>query len=154
MKINSFVTALLVSAALVIGTACTDRSQSGDKTTGTGTNSPTDSSFSETAAEQVRFEGKNTQAMPAVSDQPTDDFVVTEELVRQVQSALKAKGHDINVNGIESSETSRAVERFQSESGLSPTGRIDQALVTKLGIKSSDDRTPSSVPSQKSPTGN
>ena len=141
----SFFASLSISA-LAFTVACTERSQSGDSATGTGTNSPEQSAFKETESEQVRFEGKNTQAMPAVSDSPGKEFVVTEEQIRQVQRALKARGADVNANGIESAETSRAVERFQSESGLSPTGRIDEALLNKLGIKTPSDRTPASVP--------
>lgn len=57
--------------------------------------------------------------------------------IRNAQTALNDKGYDVGrVDGQWGPATQNAVRRFQSENGLSQSGRLDGATLTALGINS------------------
>jgi len=58
-----------------------------------------------------------------------------EGTVRSAQSALNDKGYDVGrVDGQWGPNTQSAVRRFQSERGLTQSGRLDSATLTALGV--------------------
>jgi peptidoglycan hydrolase-like protein with peptidoglycan-binding domain len=58
------------------------------------------------------------------------------ETVRQVQQALKDKGHDPGpVDGIVGKRTSKALKDFQKAEGLQPTGKLDSETMAVLGME-------------------
>ncbi len=60
---------------------------------------------------------------------------VTRSLVREVQRRLKRQGYPVGkVDGSLGRQTSRAIQRFQRDVSLHPTGRIDRRLVASLGM--------------------
>jgi peptidoglycan hydrolase-like protein with peptidoglycan-binding domain len=60
-----------------------------------------------------------------------------QESVRQVQEALKAKGHDIGAaDGVMGPRTRAALRDFQQMQGLPPTGQIDQRTLEALDLGS------------------
>ena len=60
---------------------------------------------------------------------------VTRSLVREVQRRLKRQGYPVGkVDGSLGRRTSRAIQRFQRDVSLHPTGRIDRRLVASLGM--------------------
>lgn len=72
------------------------------------------------------------------------------ETVRLVQLALKGKGEPYSsllgksgpnkdgVDGYSGTNTTKAIKKFQENSGLTPNGLMDSATLSKLGVKSSD----------------
>jgi peptidoglycan hydrolase-like protein with peptidoglycan-binding domain len=57
-------------------------------------------------------------------------------LTAEVQSALANNGYDPGpVDGVMGPGTRDAIAAFQSDHGLTPTGRIDQPLLDNLGIR-------------------
>ena len=55
--------------------------------------------------------------------------------VRSAQTALNDKGYDVGrVDGQWGPSTQNAVRRFQSERGLTQSGRLDNATLTALGV--------------------
>lgn len=73
-------------------------------------------------------------AAPAAKPAPPPVTAVG-ETVQIVQLALAKKGYDPGpANGRAGTQTQTAVRKFQSDSGMQPTGAIDYALLEKLGI--------------------
>jgi Putative peptidoglycan binding domain len=67
------------------------------------------------------------------------------EMVRQVQQALKDKGHDPGpADGVMGSKTKAALKSYQQAEGLKATGEIDARTMAKLGV--SDATSPSAAP--------
>jgi peptidoglycan hydrolase-like protein with peptidoglycan-binding domain len=60
------------------------------------------------------------------------------EDVKQVQEALKNKGHDPGpVDGIMGPNTRQALREFQKENNLQATGRVDDKTASALGVEGS-----------------
>jgi len=56
--------------------------------------------------------------------------------VRQVQQALKDKGHDPGqIDGIMGPETKEALQSFQQAQGISGSGELDQQTLAALGVQ-------------------
>jgi peptidoglycan hydrolase-like protein with peptidoglycan-binding domain len=87
--------------------------------------------------------------------------------VRQVQQALKDKGHDPGqVDGIMGPQTKQALQSFQQQQGISGAGELDQQTLAALGVQgdslasntsssqpsSSNSATPSSASSTNQPS--
>jgi peptidoglycan hydrolase-like protein with peptidoglycan-binding domain len=66
--------------------------------------------------------------------------------IKKVQQELNQKGYRTSVNGKMSSETQAALQKFQSDKGLSATGSIDQPTLVALGISQS-------APANRAPSG-
>ena len=68
---------------------------------------------------------------------PSDDFVsaLVSDAVKEVQRALNNAGFDAGpVDGVWGAKTVEALRRFQTNSSLDATGRLDCATVAKLGL--------------------
>lgn len=55
--------------------------------------------------------------------------------VRALQDALNRKGAELKVDGIMGPKTRTALKKFQKESGLKVTGKLDAATKKALGLK-------------------
>ena len=53
---------------------------------------------------------------------------------RSVQRALREEGYRIAVDGRIGPQTRAALRDFQDAHGLAPTGRVNRATLTKLGL--------------------
>jgi hypothetical protein len=54
--------------------------------------------------------------------------------VRAVQRALSESGYRVSIDGVLGPQTRAAIRDFQYDQGLEPTGRINRATLTKLGL--------------------
>jgi peptidoglycan hydrolase-like protein with peptidoglycan-binding domain len=60
------------------------------------------------------------------------------ENIKQVQEALKNKGHDPGpADGVMGPKTQQALRAFQKESGMQATGRLDDKTASALGVDAS-----------------
>lgn len=67
--------------------------------------------------------------------QQKPELQLSRQSVRQVQQALKDQGYyDGAVDGIMGVRTRRAIQAYQQEKRLPPTGRIDEQTLKALGI--------------------
>jgi peptidoglycan hydrolase-like protein with peptidoglycan-binding domain len=73
--------------------------------------------------------------------------------IREVQIALKAKGFDVEVDGVLGTRTRRALIAFQRQQGFQVSGRIDSRTVTALGVSSKIGQQGNQRGSQPSTTG-
>lgn len=62
---------------------------------------------------------------------------MSEDQVKQLQTALEQKGQHVTVDGKWGNQTANALRNFQKENGLQPTGRLDPETSEKLGLPSS-----------------
>jgi len=68
---------------------------------------------------------------------PSDDFVsaLASDAIKEVQRVLDNAGFDAGpVDGVWGAKTVEALRRFQTNSSLDATGRLDRATVAKLGL--------------------
>jgi peptidoglycan hydrolase-like protein with peptidoglycan-binding domain len=73
--------------------------------------------------------------------------------VKEVQQALKEKGHDPGpVDGAMGTRTKKAIRSFQSANNLTPSGTINAETAEKLGVKANSSPS-SSRPRAGSPAG-
>jgi peptidoglycan hydrolase-like protein with peptidoglycan-binding domain len=73
------------------------------------------------------------------------------EQVKQVQQALKDKGHDPgDIDGVMGPKTQAALKDFQKKEGLKETGRMDRETMSKLGVEM---KTEAGSPAASPPTG-
>jgi peptidoglycan hydrolase-like protein with peptidoglycan-binding domain len=57
------------------------------------------------------------------------------ENIKQVQEALKSKGHDPGpADGVMGPKTQQALRAFQKDSGMQATGRLDDKTASALGV--------------------
>jgi peptidoglycan hydrolase-like protein with peptidoglycan-binding domain len=54
--------------------------------------------------------------------------------IKQVQQALKAKGHDAGTSGVMDDKTREAIRAFQKAEGLTMTGTVDEKTAQALGV--------------------
>ena len=73
--------------------------------------------------------------------------------IREVQIALKAKGFDVELDGVLGTRTRRALIEFQRRQGFQASGRIDNRTVTALGVSSKIGQQGNGSGSQPSTTG-
>ena len=60
------------------------------------------------------------------------------ENIKQVQEALKNKGHDPGpADGVMGPKTQQALRAFQKDSGMQATGRLDDKTASALGVDAS-----------------
>jgi hypothetical protein len=60
---------------------------------------------------------------------------LSQDQVRAVQTALTNAGYTLKVDGVAGTQTRAAVERYQRDHHLTPTGTIDRATLDRLGVK-------------------
>jgi len=104
-------------------------------TTTTSTSTPTTSST--LAASTVS--STTTTAAGRVVSSPSDSVHLGDSGsgVRQIQSALAAKGYGVSVDGKFGAQTDQAVKSFQAKNGLKQDGIVGPATWAKLQAKTS-----------------
>ena len=60
---------------------------------------------------------------------------LTSDQIRKAQTALINAGYKLRVDGIEGPHTDAAVERYQRDHHLTPTGKLDRATLQQLGVR-------------------
>jgi peptidoglycan hydrolase-like protein with peptidoglycan-binding domain len=83
--------------------------------------------------------GSGVNRMPGASDmgkeQGHSGMNFSSEEIKQVQQALKEKGHDPGAaTGVMNDETRQAIRAFQKENNLTATGTLDHETAQKLGV--------------------
>lgn len=71
---------------------------------------------------------------PLAAAQTTREFVPNRDVVAAVQQRLSQLGYNSAVNGTYDAQLRNNVLRFQSETGLRPTGEVDMSTIGALGI--------------------
>lgn len=71
---------------------------------------------------------------PLAAAQTTREYVPNRDVVAAVQDRLGQLGYSQNVDGEYTAQLRNNVLRFQSETGLRPTGNVDLATIGALGI--------------------
>jgi peptidoglycan hydrolase-like protein with peptidoglycan-binding domain len=71
---------------------------------------------------------------PLAAAQTTREYVPNRDVVRAVQQRLSQLGYPTDVNGDYSANLRNNVLRFQSTTGLRPTGEVDLSTIGALGI--------------------
>ena len=59
-----------------------------------------------------------------------------DDQVRKVQTALNDNGYTLDVDGVMGPNTESAVRSYQEKNGLAQTGTLDDATLSRLGVKS------------------
>lgn len=99
--------------------------------------------------------GKSSTATPSTAAQQAAAQPAPRPEVRETQQQLKSLGlYDGPVDGVWGAETQAAVERYQSQRGLSATGRVDEptrnslreASAGRAGMASNQDRMAATAP--------
>ncbi|MEM7567633.1 MAG: peptidoglycan-binding protein, partial [Pseudomonadota bacterium] len=84
-------------------------------------------------ANVVSLPAEMTGAQPAPQLSKADEMM----LIKQVQAVLTHRGFDVGpIDGIPGGRTAKAIRAFQSQNGMTPNGRIDDALLQALSNKS------------------
>lgn len=71
---------------------------------------------------------------PLAAAQTSREFVPNRDVVRAVQQRLRQLGYSSEINGNYDASLRNNVLRFQSETGLRPTGEVDMSTIGALGI--------------------
>lgn len=91
--------------------------------------------------------GEEPAATPKDDTEVTDETEIEtqagttldKETIRQVEEALKTKNlFTGKVDGVIEADTTNAIRRFQSENGITVTGRLDVQTLNALGVKVPD----------------
>jgi peptidoglycan hydrolase-like protein with peptidoglycan-binding domain len=60
---------------------------------------------------------------------------LSSEEIKQIQQALKEKGHELgSATGVMSAQTREAIREFQKANNLSATRSVDEEIAQKLGV--------------------
>jgi peptidoglycan hydrolase-like protein with peptidoglycan-binding domain len=80
--------------------------------------------------------GREQQLPPSGREVPQGTEGMSASDIKQVQQALKAKGHDAGTSGVMDDKTREAIRAFQKSEGLTMTGTIDDKTAQALGVSS------------------
>ena len=80
--------------------------------------------------------GHDQQLPPSGRDIPKGTEGMSASDIKQVQQALKAKGHDAGTSGVMDDKTRQAIRAFQKSEGLTMTGTVDEKTAQALGVSS------------------
>ena len=80
--------------------------------------------------------GREQQLPPSGREIPKGTEGMSATDIKQVQQALKAKGHDAGTSGVMDDKTREAIRAFQKSEGLTMTGTIDDKTAQALGVSS------------------
>ena len=80
--------------------------------------------------------GREQQLPPSGRDTPKGTEGMSASDIKQVQQALKAKGHDAGTSGVMDDKTREAIRAFQKAEGLTMTGTVDDKTAQALGVSS------------------
>ena len=78
--------------------------------------------------------GREQQLPPSGREVPKGTEGMSATDIKQVQQALKAKGHDAGTSGVMDDKTREAIRAFQKSEGLTMTGTIDEKTAKALGV--------------------
>jgi peptidoglycan hydrolase-like protein with peptidoglycan-binding domain len=78
--------------------------------------------------------GHDQQVPPSGSEIPKGTEGMSASDIKQVQQALKAKGHDAGTSGVMDDKTREAIRAFQKAEGLTMTGTVDEKTAQALGV--------------------
>lgn len=67
-----------------------------------------------------------------------------------VENALSGAGYDVKANGVMDADTRKALQAYQNDQQLKPTGKINQATKTALGVGIFDELAAERKAAQKS----
>lgn len=80
--------------------------------------------------------GREQQLPPSGREVPKGTEGMSSSEIKQVQQALKAKGHDAGTSGVMDDKTREAIRAFQKKEGLTMTGTVDEKTAQALGVSS------------------
>jgi peptidoglycan hydrolase-like protein with peptidoglycan-binding domain len=80
--------------------------------------------------------GREQQLPPSGREIPQGTEGMSASDIKQVQQALKAKGHDAGTSGVMDDKTRSAIRAFQKSEGLTMTGTVDEKTAQALGVSS------------------
>jgi peptidoglycan hydrolase-like protein with peptidoglycan-binding domain len=80
--------------------------------------------------------GREQQLPPSGREIPKGTEGMSATDIKQVQQALKAKGHDAGTSGVMDDKTREAIRAFQKAEGLTMTGTVDDKTAQALGVSS------------------
>ena len=80
--------------------------------------------------------GREQQLPPSGREIPKGTEGMAASDIKQVQQALKAKGHDAGTSGVMDDKTREAIRAFQKKEGLTMTGTVDEKTAQALGVSS------------------
>jgi len=80
--------------------------------------------------------GREQQLPPSGREIPKGTEGLSASDIKQVQQALKAKGHDAGTSGVMDDKTREAIRAFQKAEGLTMTGTVDEKTAQALGVSS------------------
>jgi len=78
--------------------------------------------------------GREQQLPPSGREIPKGSEGMSASDIKQVQQALKAKGHDAGTSGVMDDKTREAIRAFQKANGLTLTGTVDDKTAQALGV--------------------
>ena len=78
--------------------------------------------------------GREQQLPPSGREVPKGTEGMSATDIKQVQQALKAKGHDAGTSGVMDDKTREAIRAFQKSEGLTMTGTIDEKTAKALAV--------------------
>lgn len=78
--------------------------------------------------------GREQQLPPSGRETPRGTEGMSGQDIKQVQQALKAKGHDAGTSGVMDDKTREAIRAFQKANGLTMTGTVDDKTAQALGV--------------------
>jgi peptidoglycan hydrolase-like protein with peptidoglycan-binding domain len=78
--------------------------------------------------------GREQQLPPSGREIPKGTEGMSASDIKQVQQALKAKGHDAGTSGVMDDKTRSAIRAFQKSEGLTMTGTVDEKTAQALGL--------------------
>lgn len=78
--------------------------------------------------------GREQQLPPSGREIPKGTEGISGQDIKQVQQALKAKGHDAGTSGVMDDKTREAIRAFQKANGLTMTGTVDDKTAQALGV--------------------
>jgi peptidoglycan hydrolase-like protein with peptidoglycan-binding domain len=78
--------------------------------------------------------GREQQLPPSGREIPKGTEGMSATDIKQVQQALKAKGHDAGTSGVMDDKTREAIRAFQKKEGLTMTGTVDDKTAQALGV--------------------
>ena len=130
MKHKTAITSLVLSGSLALG-AGVAFSQSGSGSGQLGGSAPGATRSGDYGADVNRAPGQSDIG----KEQSWSSMDFSSEQIKQVQEALKNRGHDPgSATGVMNEETRQAIRDFQKANDLSVTGTLDRETAEKLGV--------------------
>jgi murein L,D-transpeptidase YcbB/YkuD len=142
MKYKLLTTSLVLWGSLGLGVNSAS-SQSTPKSSGPEANSPGTSQAEQPGSGPLK--SPHVSGMEKQKTQRAMDLSLEE--IKQIQQALKEKGHEPgSAKGVMNAETRDALREFQKANNLPVTGTVDKATAQKLGVSISGSAGTTNVP--------